>query len=86
MKSSREVWRLQVRLRFDFPLFEPDVRVSRIRLSDQMTVLTPTVIVVPFLRTSPTFPRAPACHSRESGWPCMRLAHTETTRHDTTRD
>ena len=44
LKSSREAARLQVRLRFGFPLIEPDVRISRIRLSDQMTVLTSTEI------------------------------------------
>jgi len=31
-------------LRFHFPLIEPDLRVSRIRLSDQITVLSPTEV------------------------------------------
>ena len=31
-------------LRFHFPLIEPDVRFSRIRLSDQITVLSPTEV------------------------------------------
>src|SRR5271154_2697796 len=34
-------------LRFHSPLIEPDVRISRIRLSDKITTLTPTAGGVP---------------------------------------
>jgi hypothetical protein len=33
-------------LRFHSPLIEPDVQISRIRLSDQITVLSPTAACV----------------------------------------